>query len=135
MRPSCATRALHLKASALHQNVPLQGGSPHKTYAVQSRKRWSSVKPQANLMPSHLVTAGIPFLYVIPGTLVKTFILASNGEVDLPRMALISQVRSGLRKQVAWVADLNGWGGQHGDDSWKSNGKPVQHTHLLCYLG
>ena len=86
-------------------------------------------------MPSHLVTAGIPFLYVILGTLVKMFILTSDGEVDLPRTALISQVRSGLRKQVAWVVDLSGRGGRHGDDSWKSDDKPVRRAHLLSYPG
>ena len=86
-------------------------------------------------MSSHLVMAGIPLLYVIPGTLMKTFILMSNGEVDLPRMASISQVQSSLRKQVAWVVDLSGRGGRHSDDSWKSDDKPVRRAHLLSYLG
>ena len=57
-------------------------------------------------MPSHLVTAGIPFLHVISGTLVKTLILMSNGEVNLPRTAPISQVQSGLRKQVLGMPPL-----------------------------
>ena len=69
------------------------------------------LKPQANLMPSHLVMTGIPLLYIIPGTLVKTLILMSNGEVDLSRTASIGQVQSGLWKQVAWVMDLSGQGG------------------------
>ena len=68
-------------------------------------------------MPSHLVTAGIPLLYIIPGMLVKTLILMSNGEVSPSRTALIGQVRSGLWKQVAWVPDLSGRGGRHDDDS------------------
>ena len=79
--------------------------------------------------------AGIPLLYVIPGTLVKTFILTSDGKVNLSRTASISQVQSSLRKQVAWVADLSGRGGRHGNDSWKSDDKPVRCAHLLSYLG
>ena len=86
-------------------------------------------------MLSHLVTAGIPLLYIIPSMLVKTLILTSNGEVGLSRTALVGQVRSGLWKQVAWVTDLSGRGGRHDDDSWKSDDKPVQHAHLLSYPG
>ena len=86
-------------------------------------------------MPSHLVTAGIPLLYIVPGMLVKSLILAHNGKVTLPRMASISQIQSGLWEQVARVMDLSGQGGRHDDDSWKSDDKPVQHTHLLSYLG
>ena len=86
-------------------------------------------------MPSHLVTAGIPLLYIIPGTLVKLLVLACNGKVGLPRTALISQIRSSLWKQVAWVMDLSGRGGRHDDDSWKSDDKLVQCAHLLSYLG
>ena len=86
-------------------------------------------------MPSHLVTAKIPLLNIVLSMLVKLLILTSNGEVDLSRTASISQVQSGLWKQVAWVTDLRRWGGQHDDDSWKSDDKPVQRTHLLSYLG
>ena len=81
-------------------------------------------------MPSHLVAAGIPLLCIIPSTLVKPLILACNGKVGLPRTAPISQIQSGLWKQVAWVMDLSGWGGRHNDDSWKSDDKPVQRTHF-----
>ena len=86
-------------------------------------------------MPSHLIAAGIPLLYIVLSMLVKPLILARNGKVGLPRMASISQVQSGLWKQVAQVMDLGGWGGRHDDDSWNSDDKPVQCAHLLSYPG
>ena len=77
----------------------------------------------------------IPLLCIVPSALVKPLVLVRNGKVSLPRTAPISQIQSGLWKQVAQVMDLSGRGRRHDDDSWKSDDKPVQRVHLLSYLG